>query len=206
MARCSTGGVTHFALEDVGIMRLQPGLTVVAPADASQTCAAVAATSRLPGPVYLRLGKGADSIDGLDGRFRIGKLELLGEGTEVAILTYGSITSEAVAAAGILRSHGVATTVAVAGCLAPSPSEDIADLLGGARLAVTVEAHYATGGLGSLVAETVAGLGLACRVVRCGITTLPTGATGDAGYLYEQHGVSAGQVAKAALDALATAC
>lgn len=195
-------GVTHFALEDVGVMRLQPGLAVVAPADASQTARAVATTSGLPGPVYLRLGKGGNPVDGLDGRFRLGRLELLGTGADVAILTYGAITSEALSAAEILMNQGVATTVAVAACLAPAPSDDIAELLGGVRLAVTLEAHYAVGGLGSLVAETAAGRGLSCRVVRCGVTTLPTGATGDPAYLYERHHLTGRHVAGAVMEAL----
>ncbi len=195
-------GVTHFALEDVGIMRLQPGLTVVAPADASQTQRAVAATSALPGPVYLRLGKGGSPVEGLDGRFRLGRLELLGKGTDVAILTYGGIAAQAIAAADILRDRGVGATVAVAACLAPAPADDIAELLRSVRLAVTLEAHYAVGGLGSLVAETASGLGLVCPVVRCGITTLPTGITGDPTYLYDRHRLSGRHVAEAAIDAL----
>lgn len=195
-------GMTHFALEDVGIMRLQPGLTVVAPADAAQTATAVAATSGLAGPVYLRLGKGPGLVEGLDGRFRLGRLELLGDGTDVAILTYGGIATEALSAARVLTAQGLGVTVAVAACIAPAPVDDIAELLGGTRLAVTLEAHYAVGGLGSLVAETAAGLGLGCRVVRCGISTVPTGATGDAAYMYEQHHLTGRHVADAALGAL----
>lgn len=195
-------GLTHFAVEDVGMMRLQPGLTVVAPADTAQARNATVATAALPGPVYLRLGKGADVLEGLDGRFRLGRLELLGTGTDVAILSYGGIATQAVAAAEILEAQGVATTVAVAACLAPAPSDDIAELLRGVRLAVTLEAHYSVGGLGSLVAETAAGLGLPCPVVRCGITTLPTGTTGDAAYLYERHRLTGRHVADAAVEAL----
>ncbi|MDQ6727880.1 MAG: 1-deoxy-D-xylulose-5-phosphate synthase [Actinomycetota bacterium] len=195
-------GATHFALEDVGIMRLQPQLTVVAPADAAQTATAMAATAHTAGPVYLRLGKGTGPIEGLDGRFRLGHLELLGTGDDVAILTYGGITAEAVIAAELLRDQGIGVTVAVAGCIAPIPSDDIASLLRGVRLAVTLEAHYSIGGLGSLVAEVASGLGLRCPVVRCGVTTVPTGATGDQGYLHEKYRLTGRHVADASIDAL----
>src|SRR5215210_8318805 len=66
-------GVTHYALEDVAVMRVQPDLTVMCPADAEQARAAVLATAELRGPVYLRLGKGGDLVPGLDGRFRLGR-------------------------------------------------------------------------------------------------------------------------------------
>ncbi len=194
-------GATHFALEDVGIMRLQPQLTVVAPADTAQTATAVAVTAGTAGPVYLRLGKATGLIEGLDGRFRLGRLELLGAGSDVAILAYGGIAAEAVIAAELLRAVGIGVTVAVAGCLAPIPSDDIADLLEGVRLAVTLEAHYSVGGLGSLVSEVASGLGLACPVLRCGVTSLPTGATGDPGYLHEKYRLTGRHVADAAIGA-----
>ncbi len=196
-------GLTHYALEDVGIMRLQPGLSVVAPADPAQAGNAVLATADLPGPLYLRLGKGGDVVTGLGGRFRLGRAELLGEGTDVAIVTYGGITAEAVAAASMLEAEGVGTTVAVTGCIAPAPLDDLAELLGRVHLAITLEAHYAVGGVGSLVSEIVAELGLGCRVLRRGMTEIPRGATGSLPYLYDRYLLTGRHVADAALAALA---
>ena len=80
-------GVTHFALEDVALMRAQPDLAVIAPCDPAQTRAAVLATADLPGPAYLRLGKDSAPVAGLHGRFRIGRVELIGDGPDVAIVT-----------------------------------------------------------------------------------------------------------------------
>lgn len=198
-------GITHYALEDVALMRVQPGLAVVAPADPDQTRAAVLATADLHGPAYLRLGKGGTAIPGLDGRFRLGRVELLGSGEDVAIVTFGGITGEAVAAAELLADEGVDATVAVAACLAPPPVADLVDLLGRVPAVVTLEAHYAVGGIGSLVCEVVAEWGLSCRVVRCGVTGMPRGGTGDGAYLLGHLGISAVNVADAALRAVSDA-
>ncbi len=195
-------GATHYALEDVGIMRLQPGLAVVAPADPAQARSAVLATADLPGPMYLRLGKSVDAVPGLNGRFRLGRVERLGEGRDVAIVTYGGITDEAVAAAELLGKQGVAASVIVTASLAPPPVDDLADLLSEVHMAVTLEAHYAVGGVGSLVSEIVAELGLGCRVLRCGMTSLPAGPTGERQYLLDQHLLSGRHVADTVLAAL----
>jgi transketolase len=85
----------------------------------------------------------------------------------------------------------------------PSPTEDLAELLAGVPLAVSVEAHYVTGGLGSLVAETIAEAGLDCRLVRCGVRTMPTGESGSREYLQERHGLSPAAIARATLAAAA---
>lgn len=196
-------GITHYALEDVAIMRAQPELAVVAPADPAQARAAVLATADLPGPMYLRLGKGGTPVPGLDGRFELGRAELIGTGRDVAIVTYGGIATEAVEAARILGDEGIAATVAVVASLAPAPVADLCALLGDVPVAVTLESHYVTGGVGSLVCEVVAEKGLGCRVVRCGMRSMPRGTTGEAAYLLDRHGLSAPDVAAAARAALA---
>ena len=195
-------GVTHYALEDVAIMRAQPDLTVVAPADPQQTRTAVLATADLPGPLYLRLGKDSAAIPGLGGAFGLGRAELLGAGHDVAIVTYGGITAEAVEAARLLAAEGVEATVAVVASLAPAPVEDLLTLLGRVPVVLTLESHYVTGGVGSLVCEVVAEHGLACRVVRLGMRSMPRGTTGEARYLLDRHGLSAPHVAAAARRAL----
>ena len=195
-------GPTHYALEDVGIMRLQPGLTGVAPADGPQTASAVFATAALPGPVYLRLGKEEQALPGLDGRFELGRAQCLGGGRDVAIVTYGGVAGEAVAAAALLEEQGVHATVVIAACLAPSPLGDLVAVLSEVPLAVTLEAHYTNGGIGSLVSETVAEHGLDCRVLRCGIPDMPSGHSGDPGYLHDRYLLSARQVADTAVGVL----
>ena len=195
-------GVTHYALEDIALMRAQPRMTVLAPADREQAAAVVRTIPALEGPAYLRLGKGGTPVPGLDGRFRPGRLETLGDGKDVAIVTYGSIAGEAVAAADLLSDRGLSATVAVAASLAPPPVDDLVELLSEVPLAVTVESHYVTGGIGSLVAEVAAERDLGCRLVLRGIETMPSGDTGSPEYLTERHRLSAGHVADAVARAL----
>lgn len=197
-----TNGPTHHALEDVALMRVQPGLTVVAPADRDQARSATHALSEVDGPVYLRLGKGGAPVPGLDGRFEVGRMETIGVGSDVAILTYGSGASEAVSAARLLEQKGLGVTVAVVACLSPAPLRQLSDLLGSVDLAITLESHYRTGGLGSLVCEIVAEQGLDCQVERRGVTETTRGQGGDTRWLMQQHGLTARIVADHALRML----
>jgi len=172
-------------------MRTQPGLAVIAPADFEQARSALLATHELPGPVYFRLGKDDSSrVDGLDGRFRLGRAEAIGSGGDLVLVTTGSIARNAVAAAEALAARGVEATVLVAAGIAPPPATDLAEALERFDVAVTVEAHYVNGGLGSLVCEVVAEHGLPCRVVRCGVRELEPGRSGSEAYLNETHGLS----------------
>jgi transketolase len=198
-------GITHFALEDYAVMRTQPGITVVAPADAAQARAAVRATADRPGPVYFRVSKRGDALPGLDGRFKLGRLSVLREGADAAILAIGSIAHEAVAAAELLATQGLDVSVAVAPSFNPSPIEEIAALLDGVPVALTVEAHYRDGGLGSLVAETIAERGIGCRLLRAGVGRMPGGEAGSQAYLEDLHELSAPHLAGALGRVLAAA-
>ncbi len=196
-------GLTHYALEDVAVMRIQPRMTVLAPADDDQARAATATTARLDGPAYLRVAKAGDPVAGLDGRFRLGRLELIGDGTDLALVALGAAAREAVEAADALEAEGVERTVAVVSSFNPSPFEDLRDVLARVPLAVTVEAHYVDGGLGSFVAETIAEAALDCRLVRCGVRTMPTGESGSREYLQERYGLSPAAITRATLAASA---
>ena len=195
-------GLTHYALEDIAVMRAQPGMTVLAPADHEQARAALIASRDVPGPVYFRLGKNeTQTVPGLDGRLRLGGVEQIGAGRDVAIVATGPIAHEAVAAVDLLEARGWHARLVVAACLSPAPTDALAGALRGTRLAVTVEAHYLPGGLGSLVSEIVAGAGLGCRVVRCGVADLPE-SVGSETFMNEAHGLSAKAIARTAIEML----
>jgi transketolase len=189
-------GVTHFALEDYAVMRTQPRVTTVAPADAPQARAALHATAGLRGPVYYRISKRGDEIPGLDGHFELGRLSVVREGGDVAIFAIGSIAHEATAAADLLAERGIKATVALVPSFNPSPIEEIAALLEEMPAALTVEAAYRDGGLGSLVAETIAERGIACRLLRAGVTRMPSGETGSQSFLEDRHGLTAPHLAE----------
>ena len=196
-------GHSHHGLEDIAVARVHPDLTVIAPADHEQMRTALLATWNLPGPIYYRLGKDdVTTVAGLNGHFDLGHAQVIRRGGDVVILTMGSIAVEAAAAADLLRARGIFATVVVVASISPPPVADIAAALQGMQTALTVEAHYITGGLGSLVCEVVAQHGIGCRVVRCGVKTTPRSRTGGAAYFHTAHGLTRELIAKSAQDAL----
>lgn len=196
-------GATHHGLEDLGVMRVQPGMAVVAAADHRQYASALRATWNLPGPVYYRIGKDDETVvPGLDGRFRVGHAELVRPGRDVCLVATGSVAVEAAAAAATLAEQGVDCGCLIVASLQPAPADDIAAALEHASLAVTVEAHYATGGLGSLVSEVVAERGLRCRVRRCAVSTTPDGVSGSQRFMHQAHGLNREALVTTALKAL----
>ena len=196
-------GATHYGLEDIGVMRIQPGITVVAPADYEQARTALIATWDMPGPVYYRLSKDDKTIvPNLNGRFGLGECQVIREGVDAIFLCMGTIATEAVSAADALQERGVSAAVAVVASINPPPKAALRNLLKQHDLALTVEAHYTVGGIGSLVSEVVAEDGLPCRVLRCGISEMPNGATGSLGYVYDTNGISAARLAERAFAAI----
>lgn len=185
------GGPTHHGLEDVAVMRAQAGLRVLAPADHQQAATAMRTTWDLPGPTYIRLGKNDHSlVEGLGGRFRLGRAERVREGTDLVIVSMGAISVEAAAAADVLADEGIECRLVVVASVSPAPIEDLAEELRPFRTALTIEAHSVVGGLGSLVCEVVAEGGLGCRVVRCGVRSESNGRGGSESYLHGVHGIS----------------
>ncbi len=198
-------GVSHFALEDIAIMRAQPGMTVVAPVSRGQVRAAVEATAQLDGPVYHRIAKGGGIPDSaFDGSFELGRANVVGDGTDVAILAYGAMAAQALQAMEELEEQGLRATVVLCPCLNPAPVADLVEVLGRVPLAVTAETHYVNGGLGSIVAEVIAENGLGCRLIRRGFETVPVGRTGELPYMLSQAGLDAAGIARSALQALAS--
>jgi len=196
-------GPTHHGLEDVGVMRLQPSLVTLAPADYQQARSALLASWNLPHPVYYRLGKDdRNLVPGLDGRFALGAVQCIGSGRAVLLVAMGSISREVVAAADTLRAAGIDSTVAIVASLNPAPLEALQALLADFSLAVSVEAHYVTGGVGSLVAEAIAESRCTCRLIRCGVRQVPEGISGSQDYLHQRHGLAKAHIVETVQAAL----
>lgn len=198
-----SAGPSHFCLEDVGVMRAQPGITVITPADSHQTRTALIATYDLSGPVYYRLGKDDKAtVPGLDGRFALGQAEILGDGRDMLLIAMGSSALEATAAADELAGSGVSCTVLVVGSVQPAPLAMLSEVLGRFPVVVTIESHYANGGVGSLVAEVIAEGGHRCRLIRCAVKERASGIAGSQAYLAHRYGISRHEIVSIALSAL----
>ncbi len=187
-------GPTHFSLEDLAILRAQPGLTVVAPSDPRQTTRALEETHALPGPVYYRLGKGGDpEIPGLDGRFALDQVESLGAGKGALVLTTGSMAVEVMAAVQDIPE----ATVGIVPVLNPAPAASLLQLAKDFDRILSVEEHYRQGGLGSLAAEVLSGAGRNVRFRTLAIDKAPQGLSGSRAYLLGQCGLDRRSIAHA---------
>lgn len=183
-----SAGFTHHALEDIALMRVQPGVGIVAPADDAQVDRALRDHYARSEPMYLRLAKETQSHPELEGRFRWGHLETIGDG-DIAIVALGSMAGVALEARRRLLAEGVRTVVAVAASIAPAPSEDLAALLATKRACITIEDHRPIGGLGSLVAEAIADHGLGVRLVRRGVIDRIGETSGSEAFLRRRNGL-----------------
>ena len=197
-------GPTHHAVEDVGAMRLLPGMTILTPADAAQAETALQATWDLPGPVYYRLGKNeTHEVAGLNGTFRLGLPDVLRAGHEVALISMGPLAFEALAAADELQKAGIIARVVSLASIAPLDISAMVECLAEIDLAVTIEAHNVDGGLGSLVSEVVAEQGLGCRVLRLGANGHDHGTGGSDGFHLTRHHLTGPAVAATVLSRVA---
>jgi transketolase len=153
----SHDGGSHQGLEDVALMRVLPGMTVISPADYHEARAAVLAAADIQGPVYIRLGKFPVPAVTQPGRaFRVGAAELLADGEDVAILATGALVASALRAAEELAAAGVSAAVANVSTLKPLDTELVLRLAERCGCLVTAEEHSRTGGLHTAVTELLA--------------------------------------------------
>lgn len=192
-------GNTHHALEDIAIMRTQPGLEIYAPADAPQAEEILLRTAQRPAPIYYRLGKNENiRIANLDSRFTVGEVEVLQEGSDILFLATGAVALQAQLATLALAGEKVSAGFAVLSSIAPCDMNQLASLLGRYRYVVTVEEHFAIGGIGSLVAECIAERGVRCQLSRAAVRDRRQ-EVGSQDYLCQQHGLAAEQLVSQAL-------
>jgi transketolase len=189
------GGVTHQAIEDLALMRALPNLTVVEPADATQTRAAVTAIADFDGPVYLRLKRGEVPVLA-DRPFRLGAVEVLRDGTDVVIFACGLMVTLALAAAEQLGHEGKSVAVVNVHTLKPLDAEAICAIAARTGAVVTAENHSVIGGLGSAVAQALLAAGVPCRGAQVGIAdTFAEGAS--PGYLFAKYGLDTAAIVAA---------
>jgi transketolase len=163
-------GPTHYGLEDLALFRTQPGVTVMAPSDPEQARSCILATANLEGPVYLRIDKGPNpTVPELRGRFSFNSAEVIRGGSDILILSCGSIASEALKAAELLQHQSISAAVAILAHLSLIAGQGVVDMLRSYPLLATVEEAYLSGGLSSLVAEAIAQNGLGCRLLSCAV-------------------------------------
>lgn len=167
-----SGGATHHATEDLSIIRAFPNIKLVAPADAIETAHAVLACMRVPGPVYVRIGRGFEPrvYEKQEYDFEIGKAVEMTSGTDITVIATGACVFQAVQAAKILQQDDkLSVRVLNMHTIKPIDTEAIMKALTETRRIITVEDHNYIGGLGAAVAEVIAESGKGCAFQRVGI-------------------------------------
>ena len=146
-------GATHQILEDIGLMKMLPGMTVVVPCDYAQTKAATIAIADINGPVYLRFGRPSWPMFTKEEDFVLGKAQQFSEGTDVSIFACGHLVWNAIQAGLQLQEKGFSVEVINIHTIKPLDEEAILASIRKTRCAVTAEEHNIIGGLGDAVAQ-----------------------------------------------------
>lgn len=149
-------GATHQVLEDIGMMRMLPNLTVIVPADYNQTVQATLAIAKWEGPVYLRFGRPSVPVFVPENAtFQIGKAEVLTTGQDVSVIACGHLVWTAIEAQKVLRSEGISVEVINMHTIKPLDEAAVIASAQKTGCVVTAEEHMRNGGLGDAVAQVL---------------------------------------------------
>ena len=191
-------GASHQCLEDLALMRVIPGMTVLCPADATETRKAVFAATELDGPVYIRLARLATPVFEEDYPFEIGKANVLREGSDVAVFATGLMVSEALEAAELLEAQGRSAAVINVHTIKPIDAQCVMDYAQKCSRVVTVEEHSVIGGLGDAVADVLMGK-ICCQFKKIGVQD-QFGQSGKAKDVLREYGLTVPQIAESILS------
>ena len=197
---CSHAGVSvgedggsHQSVEDIGLMRLIPGMTVIVPADANEARKATFALAEFQGPAYMRLARLATPVFEEDYPFEIGKANVLREGKDAAVFACGLMVNEALEAAKLLATEGIEISVINVHTIKPIDAACVTEYAQKCGNVVTVEEHSVIGGLGDAVADVLMGK-VCCRFRKIGIND-QFGQSGKAADVLREYGLTADQIA-----------
>lgn len=150
-------GATHQILEDIGLMKMLPNMTVIVPCDYNQTMNATIAAAEYEGPVYLRFGRPkVPNFTPVDQKFEIGKAQLLEEGKDVTIFACGHLVWKAMEAVEILNEQGIGAELINIHTIKPLDVEAVLKSVAKTGCVVTAEEHMRNGGLGDSIAQVLA--------------------------------------------------
>ncbi|MCC7303277.1 MAG: transketolase family protein [Bacteroidia bacterium] len=194
-------GATHQILEDIGLMKMLPGMVVINTCDFNQTKAATLAIADYEGPVYLRFGRPAvPNFTPADQKFEIGKAVMLNEGKDVSIFATGHLVWEAIQACELLEAQGVSAEVINIHTIKPLDEKAVLTSVRKTRCAVTAEEHQAHGGLGDSISQ-LTGREFPCPVEMVAVND-QFGESGTPAELMKKYGLTKEAIAEKALKAM----
>jgi len=197
-------GATHHATEDLGVMRMLPGIAVIAPGDPMEARCATRAVVEHVGPCYLRLGKaGEPEVHKSQIDFKIGKAVLFRDGSDVTLISTGGMLQTAAKVGEALARQGIGARVLSMHTLKPLDTEVILAAACETGAVFTLEEHSITGGLGSAVAEVLAENNTADVLFhRIGLPPVFSPHIGTQDYMQKQHGLDPDSIVESVLKLL----
>jgi len=206
MAALSSGfslgvqGATHYALEDISVMRAIPNLLILSPADTTEMAKDMEFLAVYNGPAYLRLTglPGSALVYKTDYEFDVNRFDIIREGTDIGLFASGTLVNECVRAARLLSKNGISAGVINLSVLNPVNADIIAEECCKYKLVITAEEHNIVGGIGSIVAEALAALAVHPRLVRLGAAD-NNKIVGNYSYMLEKSGLTANAIAERAV-------
>lgn len=192
-----TLSISHWATEDIAMARALPNMTILSACDSLEAVKMVIAAHDVKGPVYVRLSGllNCPIVYDKDFDYQIGKANTLREGGDVSIIATGMMVRESLDAAVLLAAKGINCQVIDMHTIKPLDTDCLDNVLAKSRLIVSVEEHSIIGGLGGAIAEYMSERAHTPRLVRIGIGDF-YGKLGDLRYCWEQHGLTAPQIAE----------
>ncbi len=194
-------GATHQILEDIGLMKMLPGMVVINPCDFNQTKAATIAIAEYEGPVYLRFGRPAvPNFTAADQKFEIGKALMLNEGTDVSIFATGHLVWKAIEAGHMLAEKGINAEIINIHTIKPLDRQAILASVSKTKCVVTAEEHQLNGGLGDSICQLLS-REMPLPVEMVGVND-SFGESGTPDELMKKYGLEAQNIVDAALKAI----
>ena len=189
-------GATHQALEDIALMRVLPNMIVLAPADEEEAFQATLAAAQHPDPVYIRTSKlPVESIIQEGTPFKIGRAQVLKQGSDVTIIAHGTMVAHALEASKLLEHITLSARVINSASIKPLDQATILQAFRQTQAVVVVEDHQIIGGLGSAIAELISQQTIRTPYRIMGISDL-FGESGTPEELYSKHGLTSEKIAE----------
>ncbi len=189
-------GATHQILEDIGLMKMLPGMTVISPCDYNQTKAATIAIADYVGPVYLRFGRPkVPNFTSPEKTFQIGKADILTEGSDVTIIANGHLVWEALEAYNYLIANGISAEVINFSTIKPLDIKTLLKSVSKTGKVVTAEEHQRNGGLGDSISQALS-LNNPCPIEMVAVND-SFGESGEPAQLLKKYGLDAENIIKA---------
>ncbi len=194
-------GMSHHSTEDIAMLRCLPNMHIFTPADVSDAIRVLHESYNISGPCYIRLGRGHEQDLPGDRSQELSSVQVIKEGKDLAIISYGPVIWESIKAAKTLAEDGIDAEIVNITQIKPLPSE-LNTILSRFDNIITVEEHTTIGGIGSIIAELVSSTHSICNIIKLGLNDCFTSIVGTPEYLRDYYSLSSSKIVQVAKEAI----